>query len=119
EHVTLEKPAGLDEETGEVLKKTVRKRLPFLKNPADWWRFISPKFLRRNYSDPLYKQSLVDAGMFSPSIDIKQMVCAMTPQQIKLMLSAMRNFKDIYEKHKLEVEAKNKEINKAFVISQM
>ena len=119
EHATLEKPAGLDEETGEVLKKTVRKRLPFLKNPADWWRFISPKFLRRNYSDPLYKQSLVDAGMFQPSIEIKKLVCTMTPQQIKLMLSALRNFKDIYEKHKLEAELKNRDVNKAFVISQM
>jgi hypothetical protein len=119
EHVTLEKPAGLDEETGEVLKKTVRKRLPFLKNPADWWRFISPKFLRRNYGDPLYKQSLVDAGMFQPSIEIKKLVCTMTPQQIKLMLSALRNFKDIYEKHKLEAELKNRDVNKAFVISQM
>ena len=119
EYATLEKPAGIDEETGEVLKKTVRKRLPFLKNPSDWWKFISPKFLRRNYNDPLYEQSLADAGMFKPEINVQKLVCPMTPQQIKLMLSALRNFKDIYEKHKLEASMKNREVNKAFVISQM
>jgi len=119
EYATLEKPAGIDEETGEVLKKTVRKRLPFLKNPSDWWKFISPKFLRRNYNDPLYEQSLTDAGMFKPEINVQKLVCPMTPQQIKLMLSALRNFKDIYEKHKLEASMKNREVNKAFVISQM
>lgn len=119
DHVMLEKPAGIDEETGEVLKKTVNKKLPFLKNPADWWRFISPLFLRRNYSDPLYEKSLLDAGMFKPDINIQKLVCPMTPDQIKLMLSAMKDFKDVYEKHKLEAESKNKEVNKAFVISQM
>jgi hypothetical protein len=119
DHAILEKPAGLDEETGEVLKKIVKKRLPFLKNPTDWWKFICSKFLRRNYSDPLYEQSLLEAGMFKPEINIQKLICPMTPPQIKLMLSALKDFKDIYEKHKLEAESKNKEVNKAFVISQM
>lgn len=119
DHAILEKPAGIDEETGEILKKTVSKRLPFLKNPTDWWRFISPKFLRRNYSDPQYEQSLIDAGMFKPDINIQKLVCPMTPPQIKLMLSAMKDFKDVYEEHKREAESKNRDVNKAFVISQM
>jgi hypothetical protein len=119
EHVMMEKPAGIDEETGQVLKKMVSKKLPFLKNPADWWRFIAPKFLRRNYSDPLYEQSLLEAGMFKPNIEIQKMVCPMTPEQIKLMLSAMQNFKDVYDQHKVEAENQNKDINKAFVIRQM
>jgi hypothetical protein len=119
DHVILEKPAGIDEETGEILKKLVSKKQPFLKNQADWWRFLSPKFLRRNYEDPLYQESLAAAGMFKPDISIQKLTCKMTPDQIKLMLSAMRDFKDVYEKHKLEATLKNRDINKAFVISQM
>jgi hypothetical protein len=118
-HATLEKPAGIDEETGEVIKKLVSKRQPFLKNPTDWWRFIASKFMRRNYSDPMYEQSLIDAGMFKPDISVDKVVCPMTTDQIKLMLSAMKDFKDVYEAHKREAEEKNHDINKTFVISKM
>ena len=116
---TVEKPAGIDEETGEMIKKLVRKKTPFLKNATDWWKFIAPKFLRRNYDDPWYQQSLLDAGMYKPDSEIKKIVCPMAPQQIKLMLSAMRNFKDVYEKYKVEMEAKNKDVNQQIVIAQM
>ena len=61
--VYLEKPTGeIDEETGVEITKTIRKRTPFLINPPDWWRTMQPKIVRRNYSDPLFQQSLLEAA---------------------------------------------------------
>ena len=119
-HATLEKPTGeKDEETGEEITKTVRRRLPYFKNAPDWWRFSSPKILRRNYDDPLYEQSLLKAGMFKPVWSVDKLAVKMTPQQITLMLSALKDFKDVYEKAVKEAKDKNQELNKAFVMSQM
>jgi hypothetical protein len=120
EHAILEKPTGeKDEETGEEITKTVRRRLPYFKNAPDWWRFSAPKILRRNYMDPLYLQSLEQAGMKMPRWEVKTMTVPMVPKQIKLMLSALKDFKDVYEKAVKEAKEKNQEINKTFVMSQM
>ena len=120
DHAVLEKPTGeKDEETGEEITKTIRRRLPYFKNAPDWWRFSSPKILRRNYDDPLYKASLLAAGMQMPTYDIETMTVQMIPDQIKLMLSALKDFKDVYEKAVKEAKDKNRDLNKAFVMSQM
>jgi SNF2 family DNA or RNA helicase len=120
EHVIMEKPTGQkDDETGEEIKKSIRRRLPYLKSAPDWWKFAAPKIIRRNYSDPLYLASLEKAGMYKPPTEIKVMKVPMVPKQVKCMLSALKDFKDIYEKAKAEAEAKQQEINKTFVMSQM
>jgi hypothetical protein len=118
--VYLEKPTGVvDEETGEEVIKTVRKRTPFLVNPPDWWRMMQPKIKRRNYADPLFQSSLVEAGMKQPLISVKKIACAMHPKQVALMLDALRDFSKQYEAIKEAAESKNQEINPAMVISKM
>ena len=118
--VYLEKPTGdIDEETGEEITKTVRKRTPFLLNPPDWWRMMQPKIKRRNYADPLYLQSLVEAGMKQPEVSVFQLKCPMHPKQVALMLDALRDFSKQYQALKETAESKNQEINPAMVISKM
>jgi len=118
--VYLEKPTGVvDEGTGEEVMKTVRKRTPFLINPPDWWRMMQPKIKRRNYSDPLFQRSLVEAGMKQPLISVKKVACAMHPKQVSLMLDALRDFSHQYAALKEAAESKNQEINPAMVISKM
>ncbi len=120
EHVTIERPTGQkDDNTGEEIKKTVSRRLPYLKNHVDWWKFASPKILRRNYSDPMYLASLEKSGMFKPPTEIKLLKVPMVTEQVKLMISALKEFKDVYTKTKEEAQAKQQEINKAFIVSQM
>ena len=118
--VYLEKPTGVvDEETGEEVMKTVRKRTPFLINPPDWWRMMQPKIKRRNYSDPLFQRSLVEAGMKQPLISVKKVACAMHPKQVALMLDALRDFSTQYLAIKDAAESNHQEINPAMVISKM
>ena len=118
--VYLEKPTGVvDEETGEEVMKTVRKRTPFLINPPDWWRMMQPKIKRRNYADPLFQSSLVEAGMKQPLISVKKVACAMHPKQVALMLDALRDFSTQYQAIKDAAESNHQEINPAMVISKM
>jgi hypothetical protein len=118
--VYLEKPTGdVDEETGEEVMKTVRKRTPFLINPPDWWRMMQPKIKRRNYADPLFQSSLMDAGMKQPEVKVFQLKCPMHPKQVALMLDALRDFNKQYAAMKEAAESKNQEINPAMVISKM
>jgi len=121
EHAVLEKPTGQkDEETGEEIKKTIRRRLPYFKNAPDWWRFAAPKVLRRNYKDPLYLKSLAESGMQMPDCGPPQIVrVPMLPAQAKLMLSALKDFKDIYQKAVAEAKAKNQDLSGQFIMSQM
>jgi len=121
EHAILEKPTGQkDEDTGEEIKKTIRRRLPYFKNAPDWWRFAAPKVLRRNYKDPLYLKSLAEAGMQMPECGPPQIVkVPMRPAQVKLMLSALKDFKDVYQKAVEEAKNKNQDLNGQFIMSQM
>lgn len=119
QHVYLEKPTGEVDEKGNEIIKVIRKRIPFLADPVAFWKFIGPKVVRRTYSDELYQQSLINAGLKLPSMDIKKLICPMHPEQAGLMLSALKNFKDQFENIKAEAEEENKEVNEAIVISQM
>jgi len=121
EHAILEKPTGQkDEETGEEIKKTIRRRLPYFKNAPDWWRFAAPKVLRRNYKDPLYLKSLAESGMQMPDCGPPQILrVPMTQEQVKLMLSALKDFKDVYQKAMEEAKVKNQDLNGQFIMSQM
>ena len=118
--VYLEKPTGeIDEETGVEITKTIRKRTPFLINPPDWWRTMQPKIVRRNYSDPLFQQSLLEAGMKLPRVSIKRTIVPMAAAQARLMLAALRDFRVQFEQMVEEAEAKGNEVNKALVIAKM
>jgi len=71
----------------------------YFKNAPDWWRFAAPKVLRRNYKDPLYLKSLAESGNANARLWSPQIVrVPMLPAQAKLMLSALKDFKDIYQK---------------------
>jgi SNF2 family DNA or RNA helicase len=110
--VYLERPTGeVDEETGEEIMKTVKKRVPFLKNPPEFWRFLADKIIRRTYDDPLYQESLKEAGLIQPVPDVYDYRVAMDPLQAKMLLDALRDFKQAYEKLVKECEAKHQEIN--------
>jgi hypothetical protein len=121
--VYLEKPVGTEtnEHTGAVtqLTKTVRKRVPFLKNPIDFWKFIAPRVRRRVYSDPLYQRSLTSKGYHMPDVDIKKIACPMDPIQAALMLASIKDFRGTFQKLQKEAEKKGIQVNPTLVISQM
>jgi SNF2 family DNA or RNA helicase len=119
QHIYLDKPTGEKDANGVEIIKTVRKRIPFLADPIKFWSFIGSKVVRRTYSDPLYQQSLVNAGQKLPTLEIKKLVCDMHPQQATLMLSALQNFKDQFATMVEDAEKNKKELNEALVISQM
>lgn len=121
--IYLEKPVGTEtnETTGQVtqLTKTVRKRVPYLKNPPDFWKFIAPKLRRRAYSDPLFVKTLTANGRSMPKVDIKKIACPMDPVQAALMLASIKDFKGTFEKLQKEAEKKGIQVNPTLVISQM
>jgi len=109
--VYLERPTGEVDEDGNEITKTVKKRVPFLKNPPEFWRFLADKIVRRNYDDPLYQQSLKEAGLIQPIPDVLQYVSPMDPKQAKMLLDSLRDFKQAYEQLVKEAEAKHQEVN--------
>jgi hypothetical protein len=120
--LTLEKPVGNEiDANGKVtqLTKTVRKRVPFLKNPPDFWRFIAPKLVRRSYSDPLFIKTLTANGRMMPKVDIKKIPCPMDAQQAALMLASIKDFRGTFEKLQKEATKKGTQVNPTLVISQM
>src|SRR5271166_3941778 len=120
--VYLEKPIGTEtNEQGQVtqLTKTVRKRVPFLKNPPEFWKFISAKLVRRAYTDPLFVKTLTANGRSMPRVDIKKISCPMDPVQAALMLASIKDFKGTFEKLSKEAEKKGIQVNPTLVISQM
>src|ERR1035437_2395435 len=118
--VYLEKPTGeIAEETGLEITKTIRKRTPFLVNPPDWWRTMQSKIVRRNYSDPLFKSSLIEAGMLQPRPSIKKVTVPMRHKQAAVMLDALRDFRKQYEAMVEDAEKKGNEVNKTLVIAKM
>jgi len=120
--VTLERSAGVEtDKNGKQvqLTKLVRKRVPFLKNPPEFWTFMASKIIRRNYEDPLFKKTLVANGRMMPKADVQKVVCPMDPYQAALMLSSIKDFKKTFEKMASEADKKNQQINSTLVISQM
>lgn len=120
--VYLEKPVGTETNAqGQVvqLTKTVRKRVPFLKNPPEFWKFTAPRVRRRSYSDPLYQKALVSKGYSMPKTDIKKVACPMDPIQAALMLASIKDFKGTFDKLQKEAEKKGIQVNPTLVISQM
>jgi hypothetical protein len=121
--VSLEKPAGeeVDEKTGAKtqLTKLVRKRIPFLKNPPDFWRFMVDKVVRRTYQDPLFQKTLLANNRTMPKTEIIKYPCPMDGDQARIMLASIKDFKGQYEKMQAEAAKKGNEVNSALVISQM
>lgn len=121
--VYLDKPIGTETnaKTGVVtqLTKTVRKRVPFLKNPPEFWRFLSDKVIRRVYGDPLFVKTLTANGRSMPSVEIKKIACPMDPIQAALMLASIKDFKGTFQKLQKEAEKKGIQVNPTLVISQM
>lgn len=121
--IYLEKPIGTETNaaTGEItqLTKTVRKRVPFLKNPPDFWKFIAPIVRRRAYSDPLFLKTLTANGRSMPESDIKKISCPMDQVQAALLLASIKDFKGTFAKLQKEAEKKGTQVNPTLVISQM
>lgn len=120
--VYLEKPVGTETDAnGNItqLTKTVRKRVPFLKNPPDFWKFTASKLRRRSYNDPLFIKTLTANGKMMPTIDIKKISCPMDPIQAALMLASIKDFKGTFAKLQKEAEKKGQQVNPTLVISQM
>jgi hypothetical protein len=121
--LTLEKPLGeeVNADTGEVtqITKLVKKDVPFLKNPPDFWRFMLPNIIRRNYTDPLFLKALKDNNKFMPQVEVIKMSCPMDPHQAQIMLDSIKDFKTQYEKMLAEAEKQGGILNSALVISQM
>lgn len=121
--MVIEKAIGeeRDEETGEVRKltKRVSKDVPFLKNPPDFWRFAAPKIIRRNYTDPLFRRTLEENGRMMPEVMIEKQECPMDPEQAKIMLASIKDFRTEYEKMLKDAEKQGATLNSALVINQM
>ena len=118
DHITLQRTIGVDE-NGVAITKSVSKAVPYLRDKADFWRMSGPWFLRRIYSDPLYMQSIAQAGLFVPKQSPQVVMCPMLPEQVRLMLSAMRNFREQYQAMLEESETTGHRLNSALIISQM
>lgn len=118
----LEKPIGTETDAqGQVIQltKTIRKRVPFLKNPPDFWKFIAPKLVRRAYSDPLFVKTLTANGRSMPTPEIKKITCPMDPMQAALLLASIKDFKGTFAKLQKEAEKRGIQVNPTLVISQM
>ena len=111
--VYLERPTGEVDDDGNDVMKTVKKLVPFLKNPPDFWRFLASKIVRRTYDDPLYQASLAESGLFQPTPVVEAKIIPMNLEQSKLMLDSLREFKGAYEKVVEECLEKHQEINMA------
>lgn len=122
DQVFLERAAGSEtDSTGKVVQsiKLVKKRVPFLRNPPDFWSFMEAKVVRRTYQDPLFIKTLTANGRMMPTVDIHKAVCPMVPAQAQLMLAAMKDFKGTFDKLAEQAKSKNQEVNPTLVISQM
>lgn len=120
--VYLEKPIGTETNAqGQIVQvtKTVRKRVPFLKNPPDFWKFMSGKIRRRVYTDPLFLKTLEENGKFMPKVEINKIACPMDQIQAALMLASIKDFRGTFEKLKKEAEKRGIQVNPTLVISQM
>ena len=118
--VYLEKPTGeIDPETGKEINKIIKKQTPFLVNPPDWWKTMQPIIVRRNYSDPLFKKSLIEAGMKQPIVNIHKVVVPMDYQQSLLYKDALQDFKSQWDRLLTDAEKKGNEVNKTIVIAKM
>jgi hypothetical protein len=124
DQIYLERPIGTEKDAAGndiELTKIVRKRIPFLKNPPDFWKFMAPKVRRRTYQDALYQKTLVDAGKKHPETDIKKVIVDMDGIQARLLLESLKDFKTAFERMKAEAEEKNQMLNIARIqnMSQM
>lgn len=121
--LVFEKPVAIekDPKTGKMVNitKTVKKTVPFLKNPPDFWRFTSYQIRRRSYADPLFIKTLTANGRQMPKVDIKTISCPMDTHQATLMLAAIRDFKGTFEKISKEAKSKGNQVNPTLIISQM
>lgn len=120
--VHLEKPVGTETNSaGQItqLTKTVRKRVPFLKNPPDFWKFMSGKIIRRSYTDPLFVKTLTANGRTMPTVNIHKVVCPMDQIQAALMLASIKDFKGVFDKLRKDAQKKGIQVNPTLVISQM
>jgi hypothetical protein len=116
--VTLEKPAGVDE-NGKPSTKLVRKTIPFLKNPRDFWKFTAPKIIRRIETDEMYVRTLAANGKLVPKQDIQQYQCQMDVEQAKIMLACIQDFRTQFQKMQETANKKKHNLSSAIVISQM
>jgi hypothetical protein len=118
--VCFEKPSGeIDPDTGIEINKIVKKQTPFLKSAPDWWRTMQPIIVRRNYSDPLFNESLIAAGMKKPEVVIHKVNIPMDVQQAALYRDALQDFKSQWQTLVTDAEQKGNEVNKTIVIAKM
>lgn len=123
--INVEKNAGqVTDENGVVhqVKKTIRKRIPFLKDPKDFWAFSACLILRRNYNDPKYQESLQAAGYHQPTGGAPEVIpVLLSKEQAELMLKSVTDFRTAFEQMATEAKTKNQEVNWARVqnMSQM
>jgi superfamily II DNA or RNA helicase len=114
DQITLEKTVTTtpdkDGKTQTVVKK-VRKRIPYLKNPPEFWEFTAPKIIRRSYNDSLFREALRKANKFMPKVEPLKVSVPMTAEQAALTLSALREFKAAYEKKAEEAASKQQQVN--------
>jgi superfamily II DNA or RNA helicase len=114
DQITLEKTVTTtpdkDGKTQTVVKK-VRKRIPYLKNPPEFWEFTAPKIIRRSYNDSLFREALRKANKFMPKVEPLKVSVPMTAEQAALTLAALREFKAAYEKKAEEAASKQQQVN--------
>lgn len=111
---TLEKTVTQAPKNGkeaQVVTKKVRKRIPYLKNPPEFWKLTGPIICRRSYNDTLFREALKKANKFMPQVDPLRVAINMTPEQATLTLEALREFRKAYEEMSKEAKSKNLEVN--------
>jgi hypothetical protein len=95
----------------EAVTKTVRKRIPYLKNPPEFWKFTAPIICRRAYNDVLFLEALKKANRHMPKVDPLRVSVKMVPEQAALTLDALREFRKAFEEKSKELMAKGQDVN--------
>lgn len=114
DQITLEKTVtSTPDKDGksEVITKKVRKRIPYLKNPPEFWEFTQPKIIRRSYNDSLFREALRKAQKFMPTVEPLKVSVPMTAEQAALTLSALKEFKAAYDNLASNAAAKQQDVN--------
>lgn len=106
-------------------KTNYKKSAAYLKKPIQFWKFMAPKMIRRQYNDPLVVESFKEAGLIMPSWTIEPLQIQPSPAQLRLIVNSIEEFEKNYAEYKKEIKTKsavgdkNYLLNSSMVLSQM
>lgn len=105
--------------------KGYRKKVPFLKAPVRFWKWMAPKMIRRSNESPLRIESLKKAGLYAPTVKLIPYNVNPDPEQAKLMALEGKEFEEYFRDYTADLEEKSEKdgiqrvVNPAMILSKM